>query len=293
MLYNVGFRYYGRRFNLMIRTCCFVSVISVCMNTPQTFRNYNFLRYVTVFLDLGVAGVLLAEMSLKMRFNSVFYNKQKYFRSAGRLFELLMVTCITISIILQICEMTNMLHEGNVSNYLVVSLIRVPRPLMVLRIVDLEIPDLENVAKASLKQVLDIIVYMFYFLIAFALIGGQLFGVMNYFCVNENVAHLASDQVTNYSSFTIPIKRCPPNDYNISRSESFCPKGYVCKKLSYNGWHQHTAYFSNILQSFVTIYEAMSLEGEFFLSTLINSFFLDFLNLNFFFKFFFRCSNLH
>ena len=226
------------------------------MNTPQTFIKHPTLRYATLLIDVVIAIVLVIEITLKIRFKGFFYQKHSYRPSPARLFELFMVTCIIISIVLHVFELTSSL-DRKVSHYLIVSFIRIPRPLLLLRIINASNFNLpSNVALESIRQVGEIILYMLYFLVSFALIGGQLFGVMDYFCIKSKT------NITNitYSDFTIPIRRCPPADDKIRRS-NVCPNGYNCTKLHFTKWQQHKEYFGNIFESFVTIYEAMSLEG--------------------------------
>ena len=251
-----SFRCYGNTFILLIRICSALSVLSVCMNTPQTFIDHPLLRYVTLLFDIVIAFVLLVEMILKMRIKGLLYQKHSYLRSPGRHFELFMLSCIIISIILQVAELTSSL-DRKVSTYLIISFIRIPRPLLMLRVINasnLKLPS--NVAFESIRQIGEIILYMLYFLISFALIGGQLFGAMDYFCVQSSTI---ISNIT-YSDFTIPIRRCPPEDSLKNRS-NVCPKGYNCTKLTFNEWRKHKSYFNNIFESFITIYEAMSLEG--------------------------------
>ena len=67
----------------------------------------------------------------------------------------------------------------------------------------------------------EITVYMIYVLLIFAIIGGQLFGVMDFFCVKNN------KNATNvtYKDLTYPITRCP-----FSEGDKGCPTDYKCTR---------------------------------------------------------------
>lgn len=250
------FRHFGGKFLLLIQLACVASALSVCMNTPQTFQSYSSLYYITLVLDCVASVILITEMAIKIKIKGLFATKRSYFRMPWSILEFFMVICLVVSIILQILEKTSKLDK-TVSNYLIISFIRTPRPLLLLRLLkaaNVNLPS--HVAYKSIKQIGEIILYMLYFLLVFALIGGQLFGVMDYFCIRNNA------DITNitYYDFTIPMMRCPPNDMK-TRNHSKCPRGFNCTKLSFDGWRQHSEYFDNIFESFITVYEAMSLEG--------------------------------
>ena len=242
----------------MIRASCVVSVFSICLNTPQTLENHPPLKYVTLGADLVTMVVLMAEVVLKMRFKGFFNSHNAFLRSPGRLFELYIVLCIGVSVTLQ-CHQWGSPHFTWTTYNWVVFLTRAPRPLVLLRVLKsmfkLELPS--DITYRSMSQIWGILVFLMYFLIIFALIGGQLFGVMNYFCVRNNKT--ATD--VTYSDLTIPIKRCPSTDMQVSGGSENCPPGFKCTKLNFQGYRQNAESFYNIVEGIITIYEAMSLEG--------------------------------
>ena len=92
-----------------------------------------------------------------------------------------------------------------------------------------------------------------YCLLIFAFIGGQLFGVMDFFCVKNNKTAL---DVT-YKDLTYPIQRCPFTD----KESRYCTPPYRCTRLNFLQRGQNVKNFNHILSRLLTVYEAMSLEG--------------------------------
>ena len=106
--FSFFFRYYRRKiwFLILIRACCIASVVSVCMNTPQTFKMHPQLRKVTLTIDIVTGFILGCEAVIKILHKGFIRGKKSYLRSAGRIFELVMVLCILVSIGIQSYEMT-------------------------------------------------------------------------------------------------------------------------------------------------------------------------------------------
>ena len=134
-LHQFHFRRYGasRWFLFLVRFCCALSVVSVCMNTPVTFMDVPDLQYVTLVLDIFSAIVFLLEIIVKIRLTSM----NVFLRTPTHLFEVIMFLLLFVSIILQLVEMfwsQNLdICVVESTNYLLVSLVRIPRPLLLIR----------------------------------------------------------------------------------------------------------------------------------------------------------------
>lgn len=56
----------------LLRVCALVSILSVSMNTPHTFRENKELMYLTFIFDLIVTFLFSAEMIAKMHIRGIY-----------------------------------------------------------------------------------------------------------------------------------------------------------------------------------------------------------------------------
>ena len=226
------------------------------MNTPYTFSLHPWLRYWTLALDCVTGLVLTCEAIIKILAKGFVHSKQAYLRSPGRIFEFIMVICIVVSIILQVLEITISI-DSKVSQYLIISFIRAPRPLLLLRvmksILNLSLP--KTVSYRSMKQIWGVLLFTAYFMSLAAVIGVQMFGLMKFYCVENG----SSVNETTFSNFLIPVTRCTPK--KINQVSFQCPSGFQCKELTFQKFRQERLYFDQILTGLLTVYEAASMEG--------------------------------
>ena len=108
-------------------------------------------------------------------------------------------------------------------------------------------------ARFTYIQVGESLMCILYCLLMFALIGGQLFSEMDFFCVKNNKTGV---NVT-YRDLTHPIQRCPFKGHG-SRG---CPSPYQCSRLDFPQRGENVKWFNHIGSSLLTVYEGMSLEG--------------------------------
>ena len=220
----------------------------------------NLFRYVTLVIDVLTTIYLLVELILKTRLYANARLMFKFFSSPTHIFEVIILLVLTVSTVLQIIEMSassNLVTRE--SNYLLISLVRVPRPLLLVRAYwmsesQFQLPQyIKENMKKNMMKVGEITLCMFYCLLIFALIGGQLFGEMDFFCVKNDKT------VTNvtYRDLTYPIQRCP----FTGEGRRGCPKSFRCTKLNFEDRGTNVKYFNHKLHSFKAVYEAMSLEG--------------------------------
>ena len=256
------YRYYRRKiwFLILIRACCIASVVSVCMNTPQTFKKYEWLRTLTLGIDIVTGFVLGCEALIKILHKGFIRGKKSYLRSGGRIFELIMVLCIFISIAIQAFEMTLEITEIELkvnNEYLKYSFIRALRPLLLLRVMksmlNLSLP--KTVSYRSMKQIWGVFLFTCYFVILAGLLGIQMFGLLNFYCIREGADPVNITQ----TDLLIPSTRCPPKGYE---SNGFaCPKGFECVNLKFKKFYSNTRPYEHILAGLLTVYEASSMEG--------------------------------
>jgi len=230
------------------------------MNTPQTFKAHPWLRELTLCIDVVTGFVLGCEAIIKILHKGFIKGKKSYLRSAGRIFEFVMVLCIFVSIAVQSYEMTLEISdiEAKINNeYLKYSFMRAPRPLLLLRVMksmlNLSLP--KTVSYRSMKQIWGVFLFTCYFVMLAGLLGIQMFGLMNFYCIKNGTD---ASNVTQ-TDLLIPATRCHPEGYEPNGFE--CPPGFKCKNLKFAGFYTDTRPFEHILAGLLTVYEASSMEG--------------------------------
>ena len=233
------------------------------MNTPQTFKKYQWLRTFTLVIDIVTGFVLGCEAVIKILHKGFIRGKKSYLRSGGRIFELIMVLCIFISIAIQAYEMTLSIGviENKINNeYLKYSFIRALRPLLLLRVMksmlNLSLP--KTVSYRSMKQIWGVFLFTCYFVILASLLGIQMFGLLNFYCVKEGAV---DDNITQ-TDLLIPSTRCPPPPPNGYEGNGFgCPDGFKCVNVRFKKFYSDKRPYEHILAGLLTVYEASSMEG--------------------------------
>lgn len=88
-----------RRF---FRLCALMSLISVCLNTPQTYRIHFSLIYVTLVIDVVVTFFFTAEMVAKMHIQGLIRGDKPYCKDKWCQFDAVMTLFHWISVILHV-----------------------------------------------------------------------------------------------------------------------------------------------------------------------------------------------
>ena len=75
-----------RWFQRLVQVCAIVSLTSTAMNSPDTFKNHNTLRYITLALDIVVAVVFTTEMIAQINMWGLWRKQKAYFKKPQSIF---------------------------------------------------------------------------------------------------------------------------------------------------------------------------------------------------------------
>lgn len=89
---------------IVLRSCALLSLVSICLNTPDTYKKWPPLIYVTFAIDFVVTLVFTAEMLAKMRAKGIYQGEQSYFRDRWCQFDAVMWIFLVISVILHVSD---------------------------------------------------------------------------------------------------------------------------------------------------------------------------------------------
>lgn len=88
----------------IIRTCALCSFVSICANTPETFKNHLPVMYLTYAIDLISSLVFTVEMIAKIKIRGFFKGDSPYLFDRWCQFDGLMVFFHIISVVLQVSK---------------------------------------------------------------------------------------------------------------------------------------------------------------------------------------------
>ena len=106
---------------ILLRSCAFLSLVSVCLNTPVTYSLYPTLIYITFAIDLIVTLVFTIEMFAKIKTRGFLQGDQSYLKDRWCQFDCVMLIFLIISVILHVLEMASI-----VDSYSFLSCLRAP-----------------------------------------------------------------------------------------------------------------------------------------------------------------------
>ena len=86
----------------IVRICALFSFISICANTPETFKNYKIVMILTYVTDLISTLVFTIEMLAKIRIKGLFRGESAYIFDRWCQFDGIMVIFHIISVVLQV-----------------------------------------------------------------------------------------------------------------------------------------------------------------------------------------------
>ena len=112
----------------LVRLCAFCSFLSICANTPETFKKYRNVMLCSYAVDAFVTLVFSIEMCAKIKIRGFFRGEQPYLFDRWCQFDGLMVLFHLVSVILQTLS-----FMGKEKLYW--SLFRCPRPLILIRVI--------------------------------------------------------------------------------------------------------------------------------------------------------------
>ncbi len=243
---------------LCLRLLALISLLSVMLNTPKTFKHIPWLRYGTFVVDLVCSAVFTAEMVAKIRDRGLFLGGDKaYLKDRWCQFDACMLFFLLVSAFLQVLELT-----GVASEYSPLSILRAPRPLIMIRFIRVflkfSMPKarVNQIFKRSSQQIYNVTIFFLFFMSLYGLLGVQFFGEMNYHCVRS---HVTDPEKVTVDDLTIPDSYCNPKR---DAGGHKCPKGFSCMKLSPLG-KAVTGFtgFGEFATSVFTVYTAASQEG--------------------------------
>lgn len=89
----------------VVRACALFSFISICANTPETFKNYKLVMILTYVTDLFCTLVFAIEMLAKIKIKGLFRGESAYIFDRWCQFDGLMVVFHIVSVVLQVSRM--------------------------------------------------------------------------------------------------------------------------------------------------------------------------------------------
>ena len=86
----------------IVRICAFASFLSICANTPETFKKYQSVLFVSYATDVIATLVLTIEMIAKFKIRGLFRGESAYIFDRWCQFDGIMVIFHIISVVLQV-----------------------------------------------------------------------------------------------------------------------------------------------------------------------------------------------
>lgn len=241
-----------RWFQRLVQVCAVVSLTSTAMNSPETFKESGSLQYITLVLDIVVAVVFITEMIAQINMWGLWKKQKAYFKKPQCIFNASMVFLIILSILFQVIEISG--HSPDPADYIAFSIPRAPRALIIVRffnvLITISLP--KTVARRCKRQIWAVTLFLLYFMAFASIIGVQLFGRKNYYCV-KNGADL--NNVT-YNDVLLTDHRC---NNDTGERGYFCPRNFSCVFVDFN--KKDKDYFGDFLRSILTVYESSTQEG--------------------------------
>ena len=229
--------------------------MSLCANTPYTYRRQPNLIYVTLAVDVFVAIVFTAEMIAKMAIRGIWRGEFAYVHNRWSQFDFFMIVCHWASIVLHVCEIMHLIAE-----YSKWSIVRSPRGLIMIRLLRVflrfSMPKqrINQIFKRSSQQIYNVTLFFLFFMSLYGFLGVQLLGPMNHHCVRKG---------TNVNNLTLEDLAIP--DSHCSTNPSYghhCGDGMICMDIGdlpedILGFCK----YDDIAHSFFTVYQAATQEG--------------------------------
>ena len=92
----------------VVRCCALASFVSICANTPETFKNNPTILYLTFIVDSICTLVFTIEMIAKIRIRGLFRGDSAYIFDRWSQFDGIMVIFHLISVFLQVIKEKNL-----------------------------------------------------------------------------------------------------------------------------------------------------------------------------------------
>ncbi|VDP08165.1 unnamed protein product [Soboliphyme baturini] len=222
---STDIRWYNRQIPLhVISLFCFLSLMSISLNTPVTFRDYKFLRFVTYGVDVVATLIFTLEAAVKMQHRGILRrstemhikDSRSYLHDRWCQFDFIMLISHWISIATQAVDLVPFIIHGpsyeyddeNYPSIKWLGILRSPRPLIMVRLIrsllKIQLPKNRinqifkyylyrfayltfrvNVFRRSSQQVYNVTIFFLFFMSLYGILGVQFFGRMDYHCVRN------------------------------------------------------------------------------------------------------------
>ncbi|PIC12425.1 hypothetical protein B9Z55_028444 [Caenorhabditis nigoni] len=245
----------------MVRAACLLSMISLCLHTPDTIKMWPPLNYIILVNDILVTLIFIGEAAVTINQNGLFDNQNSYLRDRWYQFEFFLLINHILSCVIHIYELCSIWFPSlNFFYYPWFGALRSARSFIFLRfirsIVRFKLPKktIKLIMKRSSQQIQNVTIFFMFFVFSYAIMGVQLFGRLNYHCVvngtdphNVTIADLA-----------IPDTMCSQKGAGGYE----CPGNMVCMRLELQPQAEgFYGQFSDFASSLFTVYLAASQEG--------------------------------
>lgn len=90
---------------IVLRSCALLSLVSICLNTPDTYKKWWPLIYITFAIDFFVTLVFTSEMLAKIRAKGIYHGEQAYFRDRWCQFDAVMWIFLVFSVVLHVSSL--------------------------------------------------------------------------------------------------------------------------------------------------------------------------------------------
>ncbi|XP_030837792.1 sodium leak channel non-selective protein isoform X1 [Strongylocentrotus purpuratus] len=247
----------------LLRGAAMVSFISLCFNTPKTFEKIPSMEYMTLVVDSVVTLLFFSETIFKMTTRGIIFGEYAYLRDNWGRFDTSMVLSLWVSILLQICQIANV-----VPKYTPYTILRAPRPFIMIRsfrvYLKFKLPKarVKSIFKRSGQQVWSVTIFLVFFLVLYGMLGVQMFGDLSTHCVKKEI----DNQTFSAVDFDVNYLAIPDTHCNLEKEKGEqCPYGMVCRIISLTPAVKGYNSFQHIGVSIFTVYESASLEGWVFI----------------------------
>ncbi|CAB3406502.1 unnamed protein product [Caenorhabditis bovis] len=251
----------SERLETALKIACTISMITVCLHTPRTIEILPPLDFIILIADLVSVSIFMIDAVLRIHYERIFQCDSSYLTNRWSQFSVFMSLIHLASFLLHVYQLLDSFFPFLGLGYRQwFGVIRSIRPFIIIRMIPLivkfKLPKnrIEQLLKRSSQQVKNVTLFFVFFMTLYAIFGIQLFGRMDYHCVQPNTD---PNNVT-IMDLAIPDTMCAPN--GIGGYE--CPPPMVCKQLNLNAKGEgFYGMFNDFGASVFTVYLAASEEG--------------------------------
>ncbi|CAJ0583802.1 unnamed protein product, partial [Mesorhabditis spiculigera] len=245
----------------LVKFSCLLSMVSVCMNTPQTLLLWGPLNWVIFSADCLVTLIFTIEALVYIHHNGLCDNPKAYLRDRWCRFDLFLLLMHYASLGLHGYQIVCIHFPATGLRYQTwYGVIRSPRPFITVRfirsIIQFKLPKnrIQQIIKRSSQQIQNVTIFFLFFMALYAIMGVQLFGRMDYHCVLPGT----DPKNVTISDLAIPDTMCSKKGGGGYE----CPEHMECMKLDMSA-HAEGFYgmFNDFASSLFTVYMAASQEG--------------------------------